>query len=358
MIDRITDGFIWILLPFLVVSGLALLVLLVCLVIQRMVDEVQFQYRQRTTRHYRPLINALLVPNAPREVVEELARAPRSARPVLARMLLAPLGVATGAIVEQVREAARVLGFVDEWTRLLSHRRWWDRAEAARALGLVREPRVTTALVRALDDEHEEVRAAAVGALGLVGDKRAIPDLLIRLPDQSRHQRARIVDALCNFGDQATPALVEHGRAHPEDVALIVDVLGLTGGSAAIGELARYLGDRRPEVRAAVLRALGNIGLDDSTYGAALAALEDSVADVRGMAARALGRSMREDSAQRLALHLDDEWIVAAHCAYALRRFGTIGPALLQARTTDRGYAGQLARQMLWEHQAAQQVGA
>jgi len=54
-----------------------------------------------------------------------------------------------------------------------------------------------------------------------------------------------------------------------------------------------------------------------------------------------------------LARHLDDEWVVAANCADALRKMGGIGLDLLQVRSTEDGYVGDLARQMLWERGAA-----
>ena len=72
------------------------------------------------------------------------------------------------------------------------------------------------------------------------------------------------------------------------------------------------------------------------------------------MAARALGRSRREESIEFLALHLDDEWAVAANCAYALKRLGGRGLDLLRSRAGDEGYVGDLARQMLWERTAAE----
>ena len=47
--------------------------------------------------------------------------------------------------------------------------------------------------------------------------------------------------------------------------------------------------------------------------------------DVRGMAARALGRSGRQAAVPYLSAHLEDEWLVAAHCATGLRRIGGAG---------------------------------
>lgn len=347
----IAERFAALLIPFLAVGALLLLAMLIGLVVQRGLDELSYKRRQRTMAAYRPHIDELLVSGATNDAILVLGRATSRDRLVIAKMLLMPLAVATGTVVEQLRSAARVLGFIEIWIGELGHRRWWMRAEAARALGLVRDVRATMLLIKTLDDDHEEVRAAAVEALGMIGDKRAIPALLERLPDQSRHQRARIVEALGAFGDAATPALVEHGRSRPDDAAMVADLLGLIGGVASAAELGRWMSNERDEVRAAALRALGTIGLNDETFLHAVQGLDDRNADVRAMAARAIGRARRFDAAKLLAAHLDDEWIVAAHAANALRKLGAAGMNQLEARTHDEGYAGDLARQMLWERQ-------
>lgn len=339
------------LIPFLAVGAVLMLAMLIGLVVQRGTDELGYQRRQRTIASYRPYVDELMVSGSSDKAILVLARATKRDRVVIAKMLLMPLGVATGKVVEELRTAARVLGFIEMWTGELSHRRWWVRAEAARALGLVRDTRVTMLLIKTLDDDHEEVRAAAVEALGMIADTRAIPALLDRLPDQSRHQRARIIESLGAFGDAATPALVEHGLSRPDDAAMVADLLGLIGGVAAAAELGRWMSSDREEVRAAALRALGTIGLNDEMFLHAVHGLDDRNANVRAMAARAIGRARRFDAAKLLAGHLDDEWIVAAHAANALRKLGPTGMHQLEARTHEEGYAGDLARQMLWERQ-------
>jgi hypothetical protein len=67
------------------------------------------------------------------------------------------------------------------------------------------------------------------------------------------------------------------------------------------------------------------------------------------MAARALGRIGRQEAVPYLAQHLDDEWLVAAHCATGLRRLGRPGAAALERRLATEGQGAELARQMLWE---------
>jgi HEAT repeat protein len=268
---------------------------------------------------------------------------------VLSSLLLAPLRVVTGEIVDRVRAATARAGLLERWKSDLRHRRWWRRAEAALALGLVREPSAAEELMAALDDEHEEVRAAAVDALGVLGDARAIPALVARLKDESRHQRVRIVESLREFGQRATPALLAHARSNPAAVREVADLVGLLAGADAVDDLLQWSDHEDGAVRAAAMRALGSIGPDERAYYYALRALGDESADVRAMAARALGRSRRAEAAPYLAEKLEDEWEVAAHSATALRDLGEAGIEALAARAAGASPGADLARQMLWE---------
>jgi HEAT repeat protein len=266
--------------------------------------------------------------------------------------LLKPLHAARGAVVTHVREAVSAIGLIEHWSANLQDRRWWVRADSIRALGFVELVSAVPAILRALNDDHEEVRAAAVDALARLNDPRAIAALLEHLGDSS-HQRARVIEALRNLGATVTPALAEMARARPDCTRLVAEILGLIGTTAALEPLVIWCGDPRPEVRAAALEALGSIGLDDRSYYFALRALGDTDPRARAMAARALGLARREDAVDHLTTQLDDEWLPAAQAAGALRRLGVPGNAALQARATDAGQAGDLARQMLWASQPA-----
>jgi HEAT repeat protein len=340
-----------VLVPFLILGGSLLGVLLAYLVIQRAVRELAWRWRQTLVARYRPVIDAITQFGLTPQALDRLRRAPAFHRRIIAGLLLAPLHAARGDLVSHVRDAAVAIGLIEYWLGNLKNRRWWLRADSVRALGFVEERWELPAILRALDDEHEEVRAAAVEAAGRIGDPRAIPALLERLADGSRYQRVRVVEALRNLGPLVTPALVGLAGARPDHARLAADVLGLIGKVAAIDPLLQWCGDSRSDVRAAALGALGSIGLDDRSYGFALQALGDSDPQARAMAARALGRGRREDAVGCLAERLDDDWLPAAQAAWALRRLGGAGLAALQARARDEGQAGDLARQMLWSQQ-------
>ena len=339
-----------VLVPFLSVSGAALGLLLGWLLVQRGWRELRWRRGQRLSARYQPFIDEITQDGGV-HVIRRLRLVPASHMPIVSSLLLRPLRTARGDIVAHVREAATALGLVDQWVRDLRDRRWWRRADGLRALGTLEEPSALPGIMSALGDEHAEVRAAAVEAAGMVGDPRAIPALVDHLVDSSRYQRARVIDALRALGAPVTTALVSLARTRPAYAALSAEVLGLIGTPAAGEPLIAWCDDARADVRAAALKALGTIGLDDRSYFYALRALNDPDPDARAMAARALGRGQRRDAAVYLAARLDDEWMPAAQAAGALRRLGPPGLAALEARVGEEGQAGDLARQMLWSRQ-------
>jgi HEAT repeat protein len=327
----------------------ALIVALFGLIVYRAIDEIRFLRRQRLLARYRSVVDTLLTSSDGAAPIAELVATPARHRPVISHLLLAVARLQTGDAMPAIRAAAAALGLIDGWTADLSHRSWWVRAEGVRALGLMRELAAVPALLRALDEPHAEVRAAAADALGRMADPAIGPALLSRLRDESRYQRARLIEAIRAQGAPMMPALLGHARTDRANAATTLDVIGMIGDTSALGELLDWSSDPDATVRAAALRALGTIGVDDRSFYYALRGLEDADGDVRAMAARALGRSGRRDAVPYLAAHLDDQWLVAAHCATGLRRLGREGAAALQARAASPGQGADLANQMLWE---------
>lgn len=336
------------LVPFLVTAAVLLAALLAWLVIQRVVRELKTTLGRRLVAQYQPLTDAVAQRGPLPELVTRLRAVPASHRRLVSRLMLAPLRAARGALVDNVRETAEAIGLIEMWRDDATNRRWWRRADGVRALGFVEDRSALPVIIRAFEDEHEEVRAAAVEAAGRLGDLQALPQLLSHLADGSRYQRARVIDALRGLGAPVTPALAAFGRAHPDQRRSVADILGMIGAAAAIDPLLEWCDDESGDVRAAALAALGSIGLNDRSYYFVLRALGDAEPQARAMAARALGRARRESAVGYLADRLDDDWLPAAQAAAALLRLGAAGRAALEARARDQGQAGDLARQMLW----------
>ena len=334
--------------PFIMIIGALLLALLGTLMIERLLRGVRRRLHDRSRRLCRPYVDAWLGQPDAEGTLANLVQACRHRRTAAAELLLAPLRSVRGDLVERSRAALDALGMKAIWQRRLRDRRWWVRADAAQAFGLVAEPEATHALVDLLDDDRDEVRAAAVEALGHIADPATLPAIVGQLTSP-RHQRVRVVSALNGFGAAAAEPLVQWGRAHPDDRAVIAETLGQIGSASGLPALIDWIGDDDPAVRAACLRAVSDIGLDDRLYYYALRALADAHPDVRAMAARALGRSGRADASTYLAARLDDEWTVAAHSAAALRRLGDAGRRQLEAAAGAGGPGADLARRMLWE---------
>ena len=139
--------------------------------------------------------------------------------------------------------------------------------------------------------------------------------------------------------------LLEHAAGDGADLPVIAELLGSIESPAALPALLLWCGHERPDVRAAAVRAVGAIGVDERAYYHVLRALTDVSPPVRGAAAWALGRSARADAAPYLALRLQDDWLVAAQSARALGALGAIGRRVLEASAGE----SELARQVLWE---------
>lgn len=340
------------LLPFLELISVALLVVLVAILLGRVAGLAMDARRRRVESRYRPLVSAIVDPEPPASALAAFAGVPRRHQAIVGRLLLAPLAVTAGETVEAIRAACTRAGLDRHWREGLRARRWWTRADSARALGVIGDRESTAALREMLDDDHDEVRAAVIDALGAIGDPVALPALVSLLSTPSRHQRARVAEALRRFGERAVAPLLARGQAAPHDRLVIAELFGMVRAHGAMAALLDWAGGDLPALRAAAWRALGSIGLDDRTYYHALKALRDSSPEVRAAAARALGQARRDASAPYLAALLDDDWIVAANAASALKSVGAAGLVALERRASDDGQAGDLARQMVWERAA------
>lgn len=332
------------LIPFLLYGTALLALLLAILIVQRLIRAAVGSRRGTLLAHYEPLIEAVVAGRAGDPVI------PSRHRRIVGDQLLTQLRILRGPSADRAAAFANRLGLVKLWREDLDERRWWRRAEAALALGLVRDRTSVRALMARLDDQHEQVRAAAIDALGQIRDTLSVPALLRRMSSPARHEHARIVEALRAFGERAADALIEHGRSHDSDRVAVAKILLFVGGTSAADTLLEWTAARDPALREAAWSALSKIGVDARAFYHAVKALTAAEPGVRSAAARALARSGRTDAAPYLLTRLDDEWEVAAHSARALARLGPSGIEALQARLDGGDGPGRdLARQVLWE---------
>jgi HEAT repeat protein len=163
-----------------------------------------------------------------------------------------------------------------------STRRW-----LAVILGLSKDTRALSPLLRRLEDQDATVRRAVIEALGHLGDKQAVAPLLGKL-DDTRSRRV-VIGALVQLGDkQAVAPLL--ARLDDQDASFrkaVVEALGQLGDKQVVAPLLAKLDDSASDVRMAAIRALGQLG-DKQAVAPLLAYLDDQDADIGATAAAAL----------------------------------------------------------------------
>ena len=206
----------------------------------------------------------------------------------------------------------------------LESQRWQARANAAFALGLVRDERSIDPLIAATSDSEWHVREKAAWSLGLTGDRRAVEPLATALKDADWHVRAQSAWALGLKGDdRAVEPLVlalSDENAHVQSQAAWA--LGLKGDERAVEPLTVALRAEGEHVRSQAAWALGLKG-DARAVEPLISALKDSSADVRSQAAWALGLKGDSRAIEPLKIALNDsDEHVRRQAAWALQLRG------------------------------------
>jgi HEAT repeat protein len=340
-VDLMAIWALWI--GLILASGMAVVV-----IVGRVGLFAQERFLRGLRRRYVPLIDRALAGDA--DAVEALVRSPARHRLELARLLVSPLvddrRPERIAATRHIVDAMELVSLADRWRR---SRRWWRKAPALRAIGLMQLAERAPDLVAALDDADDEVRNAALDALTDLRHPATVAAIVVRLHDTSL-QRGRRNAALAALGPACEGFLLGMAHIDPERRLDYAKALAICGTAQSRPTLCEWAADPRAAVRAAALESLGRIGLDDRAAALALTALDSSDVHERTMAAAALhGWSGAVDWAPRLARHLDDAWPVAVRAAQALRSMGDAGRAALALYAGRTDQAGQLARHMLWE---------
>ena len=95
-----------------------------------------------------------------------------------------------------IMNALGAIGASDVVEPLIAYFRRYNDANAARALGQLRDARAVQPLIDALKSSYSNVRAEAAAALGRIGDKRAIKPLEMALSEEFNRAIWKIKDAM------------------------------------------------------------------------------------------------------------------------------------------------------------------
>jgi HEAT repeat protein len=304
--------------------------------------------QRRIEQRYGPLLRRAL--NGDESARRALAAGSSRHRVAIAWLLLEPLiEDRKPARIEAARSVAEAISVPAIAGRYLRSRRWWRRALALRALGLMQSRSHAREIVGALDDANADVRAAALDALTDLRDPATLSAIVVRMHDASL-PRGRRAAALSAFGQDCEPLLLDLAEIDPERRVNYARALALCGTVRSRPELCRWARAGRPELRAAAFEALAHVGLDDGAATLAIEALENPDARVRANAARALaGWTGAGDAPAHLGAHLEDAWPVAVSAARSLQSMGEPGLVKLRACASRSDLAGLLARQTLWQ---------
>jgi HEAT repeat protein len=199
---------------------------------------------------------------------------------------------------------------------------WRTRANATWALGIIKDPRATEAVLLSVRDQDWRVREKAAWGLGLKrGNNAVVEALVLAVRDNVWQVRRQAAWALGLSGDErAVEPLVAALRDDEPDVRhQAAWALGLKGDSRSVEPLNAALRDQNWQVRSQAAWALGLKG-DRSSVEPLIAALKDDESHVRQQAAWALGLKGDKRAVEPLNAALQDTAApVRKNAAWALR---------------------------------------
>ncbi len=235
----------------------------------------------------------------------------------VARLLISSLSPRTRSCSSECTfggEAAETLACIgrtsDELPGLLKDRKWQVRANAARALGGLKDVRAIDPLMSFLADtnEHPVVRGNAALALALMGAVPAVDPLIPLLKDKDHRVRGAAASALGDLRDPRAlqPLIAALGDENAFVRRAVVGGLGGIGGPSVLDPLVRALRDPDRQVREVTASALGRLK-EPRAVEPLMASLDDDYANVRINAARSLGELKDSRAVEPLIRMLKDD---------------------------------------------------
>jgi hypothetical protein len=286
----------------------------------------------RMEKQYAPLVIRLANEEetdeeAMRRLVALESRQWAAAGPVAIRLLEDLRGPARDRLVELFERRGVTGQAVDD----IRSRIPATRARAAEVLGLLGHRPAVPELRRVLRDRDPDVRQVATRALGRIEDPAAVLPLIETLGADRPVPKHIVAQAVRRLGPSVLPALsaaVNHTDPEVREVA--IETLGMAGGHDAAPAIIAALGaDDVAVVRARAARALGMLGLP-SAERPLLDATQDAEPDVRAAAVQALADLGAPAVPRMRELLGDPDYTVARASARSLLELGRRGREALE----------------------------
>jgi HEAT repeat protein len=168
----------------------------------------------------------------------------------------------SGEARERLTYCFYALGLVDEEILRMRDRRWWVRANAARALGQYRTRRGMFVLTEALDDRREEVRSQATKSLIALAGPEALRDILQRTKGISRWHAIELSAEVMRFKQESVPLLLEAlNYTEPSVVEFAIEMLAEVGFVDALEPIRKIArGGASATIQLKAIEALGRLG--------------------------------------------------------------------------------------------------
>jgi HEAT repeat protein len=186
-------------------------------------------------------------------------------------------------------------------------------------------PEAIEPLARVVQGGPYSLRIAAIQALGRIPDERVLNLLIPALSSVDHAVCVAAVEALAGFGGPAAAEAVASTLQHPDHRVRLAgaEALAQLETRNAVQALTALLNDSMWDVRRAAVVALGKLQ-DPQAIHALIAALSDGDADVREAAIRAIGRLRDPEAIGPLVLALvDTESSVRQAAAFSLHLIDT-----------------------------------
>jgi HEAT repeat protein len=258
-------------------------------------------------------------------------------KPPLSRGATPTAGPEAGAGTERFGVPSPLLLAVEPLGAALKDANAAVRASAATALGWIGDARAAASLVLCLKDPDEECRIAAAQALGMLHSPLALKPLARALGDASLAVRRQVAESLGRLSEPITADLLLDVLADEEEAlevrAAAARALGQLHLPQALPVLQELLDAPEPELRLAVVEALGSLGFGRAYRVLAPLLWHDPDRAVRHAAARAtarLGQGRQQRARWRLRLALRVAPRARKEALAILEEYARAGPQALR----------------------------